>query len=145
VRGAQRRAPGAARALPGHPPGILTERGLHAALEELAYGARLPLDLDIRLPARLPDRVEAAAYYVVSEALTNIAKHAEASAVRVRVERIDGRAVVEIADDGVGGADRGRGTGLRGLADRVEALGGRLDVQSPPGRGTLVRVEIPCA
>jgi signal transduction histidine kinase len=125
-------------------PGILTERGLRAALEELAYSARLPLDLDIRLPERLPDRVEAAAYYVVSEALTNIAKHAEASAVRIRVERTDGRAVVEIADDGIGGADRGRGTGLRGLADRVDALGGRLNVESPPGRGTILRAEIPC-
>jgi signal transduction histidine kinase len=125
-------------------PGILSERGLPAALEELAYGARLPLDLDVDLPQRLPDRVEAAAYYVVSEALTNIAKHAGATAVRIRVERTDGRAVVEIADDGIGGADRGRGTGLRGLADRVDALGGRLDVQSPPGRGTILRAEIPC-
>jgi signal transduction histidine kinase len=125
-------------------PGILSERGLPAALEELAYGARLPLDLDVDLSERLPDRVEAAAYYVVSEALTNIAKHAEASAVRIRVQRTNGRAVIEIADDGIGGADRGRGTGLRGLADRVDALGGRLDVQSPPGRGTILRAEIPC-
>jgi signal transduction histidine kinase len=126
-------------------PGILTERGLRAALEELAYGARLPLELDVGLPVRLPDRVEAAAYYVVSEALTNIAKHAEASAVRVRVKRTDGRAVVEVADDGIGGADGAQGTGLRGLADRVDALGGRLRVESPPGRGTVVHAEIPCA
>jgi signal transduction histidine kinase len=126
-------------------PGILTERGLPAALEELAYGARLPLELDIGLSERLPDRVEAAAYYVVSEALTNIAKHAEASAVRVHVQRIDGRAVVEVADDGIGGADGAQGTGLRGLADRVDALGGRLHVESPPGRGTIVHAEIPCA
>ncbi len=126
-------------------PGILTERGLRAALEELAYGARLPLELDVALAERLPDRVEAAAYFVVSEALTNVAKHAEATAVRVRVERADGRAVVEVADDGVGGADRALGTGLRGLADRVDALGGRLQVESPPGRGTVVHVEIPCA
>jgi signal transduction histidine kinase len=126
-------------------PGILTERGLRAALEELAYGARLPLELDVALAERLPDRVEAAAYFVVSEALTNVAKHAEATAVRVRVERADGRAVVEVADDGVGGADRALGTGLRGLADRVDALGGRLRVESPPGRGTVVHVEIPCA
>jgi signal transduction histidine kinase len=126
-------------------PGILTERGLRAALEELAYGARLPLELDVGLSERLPDRVEAAAYYVVSEALTNIAKHAEASAVRIRVQRTDGRAVVEIADDGIGGADGARGTGLRGLADRVDALGGRLRVESPPGRGTVVYAEIPCA
>jgi signal transduction histidine kinase len=126
-------------------PGILTERGLRAALEELAYGARLPLELDVGLPVRLPDHVEAAAYYVVSEALTNIAKHAEASAVRVRVKRTDGRAVVEVADDGIGGADGAQGTGLRGLADRVDALGGRLRVESPPGRGTVVHAEIPCA
>jgi signal transduction histidine kinase len=126
-------------------PGILTERGLRAALEDLAYSARLPLELDDGLSERLPDRVEAAAYYVVSEALTNILKHAQASAVRVRVQRIDGRAIVEVADDGVGGADRAGGTGLRGLADRVDALGGRLQVESPPGRGTVVHMEIPCA
>ena len=126
-------------------PGILTERGLRAALEDLAYGARLPLELDVGLSERLPDRVEAAAYYVVSEALTNILKYAEASAVRVRVQRIDGRAVVEVADDGVGGADRAHGTGLRGLSDRVDALGGRLLVESPRGRGTVVHAEIPCA
>ena len=88
--------------------------------------------------------MEAAAYFVVSEALANIAKHAEASTVRIRVQRTDGRAVVEIADDGIGGADGTRGTGLRGLADRVDALGGRLRVESPPGRGTLVHAEIPC-
>jgi signal transduction histidine kinase len=126
-------------------PGILTERGLPAALEDLAYRARLPLELDVGLSERLPDRVEAAAYYVVSEALTNIAKHAQASAVRIRVQRTDGRAVVDIADDGVGGADGARGSGLRGLADRVDALGGRLRVESPPGRGTVVHAEIPCA
>jgi signal transduction histidine kinase len=126
-------------------PGILNERGLAAALEDLAYRARLPLELDVGLSERLPDRVEVAAYYVVSEALTNILKHAEASAVRVRVQRADGRAVVEIADDGVGGADRAGGTGLRGLADRVDALGGRLRVASPPGRGTVLHAEIPCA
>jgi len=126
-------------------PGILTERGLRAALEELAYGARLPLDLDVVLGERLPDRVEAAAYFVVSEALTNVVKHAGATAVRVRVQRENGRAVVEVADDGVGGADRAKGTGLRGLADRVDALGGRLHVESPPGRGTVLHAEIPCA
>jgi signal transduction histidine kinase len=126
-------------------PGILTERGLPAALEDLAYRARLPLELDVDLSQRLPDRVEAAAYFVVSEALTNVAKHAEASAVRIRVVRSDGRAVVEVADDGIGGADGARGTGLRGLADRVDALGGRLQIESVPGRGTVVRAEIPCA
>jgi len=125
-------------------PGILSERGLRAALEELAYGARLPLELDVGLTQRLPERVEAAAYYVVAEALTNVAKYSGASAVRISVQRTDGRAVVEVADDGVGGADSARGTGLRGLADRVDALGGRLRVESPPGRGTVVHAEIPC-
>jgi signal transduction histidine kinase len=126
-------------------PGILNERGLRAALEELAYSARLPLELDVTLTKRLPDRVEAAAYYVVSEALTNIAKHAQASAVRIRVERTDGVAVIEVADDGIGGAGGGDGTGLRGLSDRVDALGGRLHVESPRGRGTVLHAEIPCA
>ena len=126
-------------------PGILTERGLRPALEELAYAARLPLELDVSLSERLPERVEAAAYYVVSEAITNVVKHAEANSIRVRVERVDGHAVVEVADDGVGGADSGGGTGLRGLADRVDALGGRLRVESPRGRGTVVHAEIPCA
>jgi signal transduction histidine kinase len=81
----------------------------------------------------------------VSEALTNVAKHAGATAVRIRVQRADGRAVVEVADDGAGGADRTRGSGLRGLADRVDALGGSLSVESPEGRGTVVHAEIPCA
>jgi len=125
-------------------PGILSERGLRAALEELAYGARLPLELDVALSERLPERVEAAAYFVVSEALTNVAKHAQATAVRISVQRCDGRAVVEVADDGVGGADRAHGSGLRGLADRVDALGGRLSVASPAGRGTVLHAEIPC-
>ena len=84
-----------------------------------------------------------AAYYVVSEALANVAKYAQASAVEVTVERMNGVAVVEVADDGVGGADPLRGSGLRGLADRVASLSGKLDVQSPPGSGTRVRAEIP--
>jgi signal transduction histidine kinase len=128
-------------------PGILTERGLGAALEELAYGAGVPLHLEVALgDGRLPDRVEAAAYFVVSEALANVAKHARAGAVRVAVARGDGQLRVEVADDGVGGANGGggRGSGLRGLADRVDALGGRLVVVSPAGRGTVLRAEIPC-
>jgi signal transduction histidine kinase len=88
--------------------------------------------------------LEAAAYYVVSEALTNVAKYAQASLVGVRVTRLNGRAVVEVADDGIGGADPLNGSGLRGLADRVEALDGRLQVESAPGRGTVIRAEIPC-
>jgi PAS domain S-box-containing protein len=124
-------------------PAVLSDRGLSAALEALA--GRAPLPVDIRAPdVRLPPPVEAAAYYVVSEALTNVAKYAQASAVDVRVTRLNGNAVVEVADDGVGGADPLQGSGLRGLADRVEALDGRLHVESTPGRGTVVRAEIPC-
>lgn len=126
-------------------PGILSERGLGPALQELAYGAPLPVRLAVANEQRLPEPVEAAAYYVVAEALTNVAKYASASAVTVSVDRRDGSAVVEVADDGVGGADAARGSGLRGLADRVEALGGTLDVESPRGAGTRLRAEIPCA
>ena len=123
-------------------PAVLTDRGLDAALESLA--ARSPLPIEIRGPsAALPAQVEAAAYYVVSEALANVTKYAEASAVEVKVDRMNGIAVVEVADDGVGGADPLRGSGLRGLADRVASLNGELDVQSPPGVGTRVRAEIP--
>ena len=93
---------------------------------------------------RLPARVEAAAYYVVAEALTNVAKYARASAVRVDVRRSDGLVEVTVADDGVGGADAARGSGLRGLADRVEALGGRLELSSPAGAGTTLRAHLPC-
>jgi signal transduction histidine kinase len=94
---------------------------------------------------RLPPPVEAAAYYVVAESLTNVAKYAEASSARVRVEQQDGHAIVEVEDDGVGGVDITRGSGLRGLADRVEALDGRLIVSSEAGQGTRIRAEIPCS
>jgi PAS domain S-box-containing protein len=123
-------------------PAVLTDRGLDAALEALA--ARAPLPVEIDGPAgELPAQVEAAAYYVVSEALANVTKYAQASAVEVKVERANGIAVVEVADDGVGGADPLRGSGLRGLADRVASLSGKLEVVSPPGAGTRVRAEIP--
>jgi signal transduction histidine kinase len=123
-------------------PAVLTDRGLEAALEALA--ARSPLPVEIKgASSELPAQVEAAAYYVVSEALANVTKYAQASAVEVTVERMNGVALVEVADNGVGGADPLRGSGLRGLADRVEALSGRLDVDSPPGSGTRVRAEIP--
>jgi PAS domain S-box-containing protein len=123
-------------------PAVLTDRGLDAALEALA--ARTPLPVDIDGPdCKLPPQVEAAAYYVVSEALANVTKYAGASTVEVKVERMNGYALVEVADDGVGGADPLRGSGLRGLADRVASLSGRLDVESPPGVGTRVRAEIP--
>ena len=94
---------------------------------------------------RLPGPVEIAAYYVVSEGLTNVAKYAQASEATVAVRRSDGLVTVEITDDGIGGADPGRGSGLRGLADRVAALDGALSVDSPAGGGTRLRVEIPCA
>jgi signal transduction histidine kinase len=124
-------------------PAVLSDRGLPAALEALAD--RTPVPVKFESPAeRLPGPVEAAAYYVIAEALTNVAKYAEASQVEVRVERANGNARVVVADDGVGGADPSGGSGLRGLADRVEALDGRLEIESAPGQGTRVTAEIPC-
>ncbi|HZT15595.1 MAG TPA: histidine kinase [Gaiellaceae bacterium] len=126
-------------------PAVLTERGLSTALEVLAARAPMPVDLDVRTSDALDESMEAAAYYVVSESLANVVKHAHASSVSVRVEQLEGHLLVEIADDGVGGADVERGSGLRGLRDRVETLDGILWVDSPPGRGTLVRAELPVA
>jgi signal transduction histidine kinase len=126
-------------------PSLLTERGLGAALDDLCRRAALPATLDASLPVRLPQQVEAAAYFVTSEALATAAKHSHATEVRIRARLERGVLLVEIADDGIGGAGTGSGTGLRGLADRVEALGGRLTLSSPPGRGTTIRAEIPCA
>jgi signal transduction histidine kinase len=126
-------------------PAILTEHGLGMALESLADRAPVQVAVANELEDRLPADVEAAAYYVVAESLTNIAKYAEASAVEVRVARRDGCARVDVLDDGIGGADVSRGSGLRGLADRVEALDGRLGVESPPSEGTRVWAEIPLA
>ena len=123
-------------------PAILTDRGLDAALEALASRAPLPVEID-RPATHLPAPVEAAAYYVVSEALANVAKYADASSVRISVAQMNGSALVEVADDGVGGADPAKGSGLRGLADRVAALDGKLEVESEPGRGTTIRAEIP--
>ena len=104
----------------------------------------MPVTIETDTGERLPAPVESAAYFVVSEALTNVAKYAEATRASVCVRRVDGRVAVEVADDGVGGADTARGSGLRGLADRVAALDGTLTLDSPPGRGTRVRAEIPC-
>jgi PAS domain S-box-containing protein len=126
-------------------PAILTDRGLGAALEALASRAPLPVEVSGLPEERLPGAVEAAAYYVVAEGLTNVVKYAGASSVRVTVERRDGIASIEIEDDGIGGADPSGGTGLRGLADRIEALGGRLEVESPAGGGTCLRAELPVA
>ena len=99
----------------------------------------MPVELELRLDERLPERVETAAYFVVAEALTNVAKYARATHARVGVRRERGRAVVEVVDDGVGGARADGGSGLRGLADRVGAVDGTLEVRSPPGLGTIVR------
>jgi signal transduction histidine kinase len=126
-------------------PAVLSGHGLAVAIESLAAHAPLPVRLAVEAQGRLPERVEVAAYYVVSESLANVAKHARASEARVSLDRAGGSLVVEVVDDGVGGADTERGSGLRGLADRVEALGGRLRVWTPAGGGTRVRAEIPCA
>jgi signal transduction histidine kinase len=125
-------------------PTILVERGLPVALDELCHRAALPAHVQHNLGRRLPDQLETAAYFLVSEALTNAAKHSHASEVRVKATRVGEVLSVEVADDGIGGAMVGRGTGLRGLADRVEALGGTLTVSSPLGRGTTVHAEFPC-
>ena len=126
-------------------PAVLSERGLEPAVRAVADRAPVPVELAVGFDERLPEAVEAAAYYVVSEALTNVAKYAGASFVRVTIERVDGGRVARIAvsDDGAGGADPAGGSGLRGLADRVEALGGRLAIDSPPGAGTTLRADIP--
>jgi len=124
-------------------PAILTDHGLMPAVEALATRATIPVDVNGLPPERLAEPIEAAAFYVVSEALANVAKYAAASHARVDLVRDDGLLVVEVADDGVGGANADGGTGLRGLADRVEALGGRLRVSSERGRGTTVRAELP--
>ena len=124
-------------------PAMLTDRGLRAAVEMLAARAPIPVEIAEIPDERLPEPVEAAAYYLIAEALTNVAKYAHASTVRARVAAADGNVVVEVSDDGVGGADPPAGSGLRGLADRVEALGGSLKVISPHAAGTVVRAEIP--
>jgi signal transduction histidine kinase len=124
-------------------PVVLTERGLGPALDSLVTRAPVPVEIAELPEERLPASVEAAAYYVIAEALTNVAKYARASHVKVSVRRSNGRAEVTVLDDGVGGADPAGGSGLRGLAARVEALNGRLEIHSPPDRGTQIQVEIP--
>ena len=125
-------------------PAVLTDHGLPVALESLAARAAVPVRLTAEVRERLPEAVEVAAYFVVCESLANVAKHAGAGSVTVDLHRSKGDLVVEVVDDGIGGADPERGSGLRGLADRVEALDGRLRVWTPPGGGTRVRAEIPC-
>jgi signal transduction histidine kinase len=125
-------------------PAVLTDRGLGVALHTLVERAPLPVELT-RLPeGRLPEPIEAAFYYLVAEGITNVAKYAHATHATVAVERSDGLATVVVSDDGVGGAEPGRGTGLVGLSDRVEALGGRLRIESPRGCGTRLAAQIPC-
>ena len=125
-------------------PAVLSERGLRTAVESLALRAPVPVELGPLPSERLPEEIELATYFVISEALTNVAKYACATQATVRVERHNGRVVVAVADDGVGGADPGKGSGLRGLADRMAVLEGRLEVKSEPGRGTTVKASIPC-
>jgi signal transduction histidine kinase len=124
-------------------PAVLTDRGLEPAIQALASRAPVPVTVDADADDRLPGPVESAAYFVVSEALTNVAKYAQASQATVAVRRENGHVVVEVTDDGIGGADAAHGSGLRGLADRVAALDGKLSLDSPAGRGTRLHAEIP--
>ncbi|MGH2949549.1 MAG: histidine kinase [Solirubrobacteraceae bacterium] len=124
-------------------PAVLSDRGLRPALEALAGRAPIPVELAELPRDRLPEPIEAAAYFVVAEALTNVVKYAHASQATVSVSRHNGSAIVEVADDGIGGADPGRGSGLRGLSDRVSALDGQVVLDSPAGSGTRLRAEIP--
>jgi len=124
-------------------PAALTSGGLRPAVQSLARRSPIPVRTDVRTDRRLPEPVEVSAYYVVAEALTNAAKHARASAVSVRIEVDRAALLVMVSDDGVGGAGLTRGTGLVGLKDRVEALGGRMTIDSPDGVGTSLRVELP--
>jgi signal transduction histidine kinase len=123
-------------------PAILSEGGVGPALRTLARRAAVPVELDVATVTRVPQPIEVAAYYVVSEALTNTTRHASASVVQVAARVADGRHL-SIRDDGVGGADPAHGSGLIGLRDRAEALGGSIDVSSPPGGGPLILVELP--
>jgi signal transduction histidine kinase len=124
-------------------PAILSEGGLGPALKALARRSAVPVEVDLRLEERLPAAVEVAAYYVVSEALTNAAKHAGASVVSVGVQAGDGRLHLSVRDDGVGGADPAGGSGLIGLSDRVQALGGTFAIHSPAGEGTALLIDLP--
>jgi signal transduction histidine kinase len=125
-------------------PVVLTDRGLNAAVRILASRAPVPVDVLALPPERLPPPIELAVYFVIAEALTNVAKYAQATSATVAVRREPASVVVEVADDGVGGADVAAGSGLRGLGDRVGALDGRISVDSPAGEGTTLRAEIPC-
>lgn len=126
-------------------PAVVSAHGLAVALDQLAARAPVPVQLSMEIQGRLPEEVEVVAYYLISESLANIGKYARASSATIEVKRDNGYIQVDVVDNGIGGADTETGSGLRGLADRVEALGGRLRVWSPRGGGTRVRAEIPCA
>ena len=125
-------------------PAVLTSRGLPAALKSLAGRATVPVDLQVDLTDRLSEPVEVAAYYIVSESLTNVDKHARASLATVEVTRVNGRLAVDVMDDGVGGASASTGSGLSGLRDRVDSLGGTLVISGVDAGGTRVHAEVPC-
>jgi signal transduction histidine kinase len=125
-------------------PAVLTDDGLHMAVTSLARRARLPIEVDIALNGRLPAAVEATAYYVVAEGLTNVTRHARAQSAAIRIAQREGHLEIDISDDGDGGADTSRGSGLRGLADRLDAITGTLQIDSPPQGGTRLRADIPC-
>jgi signal transduction histidine kinase len=124
-------------------PTILTEAGLGPALRVLARRSTVPIEVDVRVDERLPAPVEAAAYYFASEALTNVAKHAHANVVELNAAREDGVLTLQVRDDGIGGVDTGRGSGILGLKDRVEALGGTISIASPSRSGTTLSIRVP--
>jgi signal transduction histidine kinase len=124
-------------------PAVLTEAGLGPALRALSRRCDIPLEVDVRLDERLPAQVEVAAYYIASEALTNVAKHAHANVVQLMAAHDNVVLTLEVRDDGVGGLDAGRGSGILGLTDRVEALGGTISITSPPRGGTTLSVRLP--
>ncbi|HTW04770.1 MAG TPA: sensor histidine kinase, partial [Streptosporangiaceae bacterium] len=128
----------------GIQPQVLTDLGLPAALGELADQSPIPVTVDAHLDRRLPGHIESNAYFAVAEALTNVSKHSGATSARVIARLHGGLLTIEISDNGHGGADPDRGTGLTGLADRVAVAGGRMLLSSPPGGPTVLRVEVPC-
>jgi signal transduction histidine kinase len=124
-------------------PAVLTDRGLAPALQSIANRAPFPVEITGVPVLRLPEAVEAAVYYVVAESLTNAAKYADASEARVELSRTNETVVVEIRDNGSGGASLSGGSGIRGLVDRIEALGGQVELESPAGAGTVIRAKLP--
>jgi signal transduction histidine kinase len=124
-------------------PTILSEAGLGPALRALARRSGVPIEADVTIESRLPVPIEVVAYYVASEALANVAKHANANVVELVAAQDDGVLTLQVRDDGVGGADAGRGSGIVGLEDRVEALGGTISIASPPGGGTTLSMRLP--